>query len=113
VLASAEALWEVFYNLTTNSLDALPEGGTIRIERLEQASQPGMLRLQVTDDGPGVPAALVSRIFDPYVTGREGGHGLGLATVKRRVDELGGSVNLVATESGATFELCLPTESAS
>ena len=100
-------------NLASNSLDALTSGGSIHVTRVAEASDDRMITLHFSDDGPGVPAALAPRIFDPFVTGREQGHGVGLATVKRRVDEMGGAVRLVPAQQGATFELRLPTEEGS
>jgi nitrogen fixation/metabolism regulation signal transduction histidine kinase len=67
--------------------------------------------LVIEDDGPGVPAELAPRIFDPYVTGKEHGTGLGLAIVKKTLLEHGGDVTLAprrATLGGARFEMRLP-----
>jgi signal transduction histidine kinase len=73
-------------------------------------SEAGRVILEVSDDGPGVPEDLAPRIFDPLVTGRAGGSGLGLAMAKRIMAAHGGSISLVASEpgAGATFRLELP-----
>jgi two-component system C4-dicarboxylate transport sensor histidine kinase DctB len=67
----------------------------------------GRVILEVSDDGPGVPPELAPRIFDPLVTGRKGGSGLGLAMAKRIMAAQGGSITLVPSEAGkgATFRI--------
>jgi signal transduction histidine kinase len=66
--------------------------------------------LEVSDDGPGVPPELAPRIFDPLVTGRSGGSGLGLALAKRIMAAHGGAIALAPSETGkgATFRIELP-----
>jgi signal transduction histidine kinase len=68
----------------------------------------GRVILDVADDGPGVPADIAARVFDPLVTARPGGTGLGLALARRIATAHGGSIELVATPAGATFRLELP-----
>lgn len=77
--------------------------------------------IEVEDDGPGVPAALASRIFEPLVTGRSGGTGLGLALARRIIAAHGGTITLVpprgtaaegpdsGAQPGACFEIRLPS----
>jgi signal transduction histidine kinase len=65
--------------------------------------------LEVGDDGPGVPAELASRLFEPLVSARPGGTGLGLALARRIATAHGGTIALVATPgAGATFRIELP-----
>ncbi len=65
--------------------------------------------LQVRDDGPGVPAALRPRLFEPFTTSRKDGTGLGLALARRLVERQGGTLRLVDSDGpGALFELSLP-----
>jgi signal transduction histidine kinase len=66
------------------------------------------LVIEVSDDGPGVPAEIASRIFEPLVTARVGGTGLGLALARRVVAAHAGTLALVASSSGATFRIELP-----
>lgn len=71
-------------------------------------STDGRVAIEVADDGPGVPEELAARIFDPLVSGRAGGTGLGLALAKRIAAAHGGKIGLVASSSaGATFRLDL------
>jgi signal transduction histidine kinase len=63
-------------------------------------SENGRVIVEVSDDGPGVPPELAPRIFEPLVTGRKGGSGLGLAMAKRIMAAHGGSIALVSSEPG-------------
>ena len=69
----------------------------------------GRIVIEVSDDGPGVPPEIAQRIFDPLVTGRAGGTGLGLALAKRIAAAHGGTIALVPSQPGATFRLDLPS----
>jgi signal transduction histidine kinase len=64
--------------------------------------------IEVADDGPGVPRDIATTIFDPLVTARPGGTGLGLALARRIVAAHGGSITLVDAGPGATFRIELP-----
>lgn len=64
--------------------------------------------VEVADDGPGVPPAIAVRVFEPLVTARPGGTGLGLALARRIALAHGGSIALVDTPVGATFRVELP-----
>lgn len=68
----------------------------------------GRVVVEVADDGPGVPAHIASRVFEPLVTARPGGTGLGLALARRIAEAHGGSIVLVDAAPGATFRLDLP-----
>jgi signal transduction histidine kinase len=70
------------------------------------------LVIEVSDDGPGVPAAIAARVFEPLVTARPGGTGLGLALAKRIAAAHGGTIALVGGSArsggGATFRVAVP-----
>ncbi|MGD0524729.1 MAG: HAMP domain-containing sensor histidine kinase [Polyangiaceae bacterium] len=68
----------------------------------------GRVVIDVADDGPGVPAAIAARVFEPLVTARPGGTGLGLALARRIAAAHGGSIELLPGSGGATFRLDLP-----
>ncbi len=76
-----------------------------RITTRARASTDGRVRIEVSDDGPGVPAEVATRIFEPLVTVRSGGTGLGLALAKRIAASHGGTIGLADPENGkgATF----------
>lgn len=97
-----QALW----NLCLNALDAMPEGGELRIAA--SAGSDG-LRVTVTDTGPGIDAADLPHVFEPFFSTKPGGSGLGLAMVHRIVREHGGDVEMRNVAGGGTaVDLVLP-----
>jgi len=107
VCCDREALQHVCVNLLVNSVQCLEPGGRIDLEiGLRRGASAGF---RVSDDGPGVPEELRARIFEPFMTGRDTGVGLGLTFVKRVVHEHGGRISVGDSESGgACFEVWLP-----
>jgi signal transduction histidine kinase len=93
----AELIYQVAVNLLVNAIQALGHGGCIEVRVLEEKN--GMGGFEVRDDGPGIPEELRERIFEPFVSRREGGVGLGLTFVKRVAHDHRGSV-LLRSESG-------------
>lgn len=95
----------VFFNIITNSLEAMPGGGTIRIAAVKAGN---FVLIEVEDNGPGIPRAIRDRLFQPFVTaGKQNGLGLGLALSRNIAIEHGGDLwNEPA--AGARFVLCLP-----
>jgi signal transduction histidine kinase len=107
VLCDPDQIYQVTLNLLMNALQSLERGGTIVLRTLPLAT--GRLGFEVSDDGPGIPAEIRDRIFLPFVTGREGGTGLGLALVDRMVRANRGSVDVESAKgNGATFCVTLP-----
>jgi signal transduction histidine kinase len=97
-------LEQVIFNLVRNALDASDAAQvTVRTYVLH-----GTAVLEVVDDGPGVPADLQPRIFEPFVTGRLNGTGLGLALCQRLAEEMGGDIAFMSEASETTFRLSLP-----
>lgn len=104
-LADPQHLKQVFLNLIKNSIDAMPDGGTIFVNI---TSQQDKVKISYRDTGKGIPAELADKIFQPFFTTREKGTGLGLAIVKNLITENGGSIRYLPTdEAGAKFEIIL------
>lgn len=116
--ADADQLLQVFQNLLKNAAEASPKGGTIRLRtaydlalRLRRTDGAGValpLVVEVADDGPGLPAAIAEDIFEPFVSGRENGTGLGLALVSRIVSEHQGWISVESAPGRTVFRLSLP-----
>jgi signal transduction histidine kinase len=106
ILGAASALRQVVLNLTTNALQAMPAGGTLTCRTERRGTTVALI---VSDSGPGVPAAEVPRLFEPFHTTRPEGAGLGLALCREIVDQHGGRIDYVPpTEGGAAFVVLLP-----
>ena len=108
VVADAVQLELALLNLLTNSVDAMPAGGRLRV-RLDRADQ--RLRLSIEDTGTGVPPELLGRIFDPWVTTKPHGKGsgLGLSIARQVVVAHGGTICVDnRTDNGAVFTIDLP-----
>ena len=100
-----DALKGVLCNLVENAAQAAGETGRIELAAYRDGDK---LCLTVTDDGPGIPAALRDRVFDAFYTTRPQGTGLGLAVVRSVVEAHGGDVLLDSGPDGTTFALYLP-----
>ncbi len=108
VLGDATQLRQIIHNLLRNAEDAL-EGRTNALIRLSTARQGESARLLIEDNGPGFPTELLPRIFEPYVTTKARGTGLGLPIVRKIVEEHGGTIEISnATEGGARIDIRLP-----
>ncbi|MBL4692690.1 MAG: two-component sensor histidine kinase [Magnetovibrio sp.] len=120
VLGHRDQLIQVFLNLVKNAAEAVaPHGGEIVLKTAYQHgisfAMPGQkghvhlpLAITVQDNGPGIPDDLSEHLFDPFVTTKANGSGLGLAMVAKIVDDLGGVIDF-ETQSGRTsFRVLLP-----
>ena len=99
---------QVWTNLLDNAIDALGDHGTITISTRRDGS---CAVVEITDDGPGIPADVADRIFDPFFTTKDVGQGsgLGLATARRIVvDRHDGSLSLDTRPGRTTFRVSLP-----
>jgi two-component system, sporulation sensor kinase D len=96
-------------SLVKNAIDALKgRSGTI-VLRVESEGGQGVLR--VIDDGPGIEGAIRRTLFQPGITTKTGGWGIGLALASRVAEEAhGGQLTLDATPTGASFRLALPLQ---
>ncbi len=105
VLGDAPQLETALANLVKNALEAMPSGG-----RLEMgcAKVDHWAEIWVVDTGAGVAQEVADRLFQPYVSTKADGHGLGLALVADVAERHGGEVALVPSQAGAKFRLRLP-----
>jgi signal transduction histidine kinase len=106
---------QVLLNLLLNALDATPEKGTITVEMASQEpdneSDRGSLTLRIHDTGCGLPRDLAPRIFEPFVTTKKTGLGLGLSICKRIVEAHGGTIAAANRDEGGTvFTVRLPLD---
>jgi signal transduction histidine kinase len=102
-----ELIYQVAINLLVNSIQALERGGAIEVRILEAKGGHG--GFEVRDDGPGIPEELRERIFQPFVTARPGGVGLGLTFVKRVVHDHRGRILVESRPgSGTCIRIVLP-----
>jgi two-component system, cell cycle sensor histidine kinase and response regulator CckA len=105
-------LEQVIMNLMLNARDALEQGGKLRLttKNIDKEGQ-RLISIEVSDDGPGIPAEILPHIFDPFFTTKDEGKGtgLGLATVASIVEQSGGYVTVESEpQSGARFTIHLP-----
>ena len=98
---------EALVNLELNALEAMPEGGTLRIVLTQRENQEVTIR--ISDTGQGIPAGEESKIFDPFYTTKEKGTGLGLSIVHSVVKNHGGTISAANNNGGgASFSITLP-----
>jgi two-component system nitrogen regulation sensor histidine kinase GlnL len=119
-LGDPDQLLQVVLNLIKNASEAgdAKEGGTIRLHtfyehsfRLRRADGSGQtlpLQVEIIDDGPGLPPDIKGDIFDPFVSGKENGTGLGLALVSKIVSDHDGWISVDSVPGRTVFRISLP-----
>jgi two-component system, NtrC family, sensor histidine kinase HydH len=110
VEVDADLLTQALLGLVTNAAQAAPEGGAVTLEARRDGHD---VALSVLDNGPGVPDSDRERIFEPFFSTREGGHGLGLAVVRQIARAHGAAVWVGSNPGGgACFSIVLPARDA-
>jgi two-component system, NtrC family, nitrogen regulation sensor histidine kinase NtrY len=110
ISADPEQLRRALGNLVLNAMDAMPEGGTLRIRT---SRHDGGVRIDVSDSGQGLTEEECGRLFTPYYTTKHHGTGLGLAIVQSVVSDHHGKISVESRQGrGATFIIDLPGETA-
>lgn len=109
---------QVIHNLVVNAQQAMPEGGIVMVEGLNLEAEAvahlslkagEYLRISVIDSGVGIPEDLLPKVFDPYFTTKEKGHGLGLAIAYSIVEKHGGHIEIKSRPgTGTTCHVYLP-----
>ena len=110
IMGDGSKLTQVFQNILSNAVFAAPEWGHIivRCTCIMHQSKPSV-EVRITDDGPGIPPNLASKVFDPFFSTNPKGTGLGLAIVKKIVEQHGGNVFLDSdSDVGTTVAVILP-----
>jgi two-component system nitrogen regulation sensor histidine kinase GlnL len=118
-LGDADQLLQVMLNLLKNAAEAAPAGGgSIRLHsyydgalRVRGDDGPGHalpLQIEIIDDGPGLPPDIAEEVFEPFVSGRENGTGLGLALAAKIVSEHGGWISVNSVPGRTVFRISLP-----
>lgn len=116
--ADGDQLLQVFLNLIKNAAEASNGGGAIRLHTFYDASlrvrrsdgtQARLpLQVEIIDDGPGLPRDIADDIFEPFVSGKENGTGLGLALVSKLVGDGGGWISVDSVPGKTVFRISLP-----
>ena len=102
----ASTLRRAVLNVVQNAIEAMPDGGTLRLECTATATE---VQLRIRDSGVGMAAAQVPQIFEPLFTTKPGGTGLGLYIVREILVAHGGGVTVDSVEGqGTTFILSFP-----
>jgi PAS domain S-box-containing protein len=100
---------QVLRNLVQNAVEAMPDGGRVRLAVAPSPAAPDSVEVLVSDTGIGIPAEHHDRIFAPFFTLKARGHGLGLALVRKIVTAHGGHIAVQSTPgAGTTFCLTMP-----
>jgi len=104
IVADSEKLKQVLLNLCKNATEAMPEGGTLTVRAHNSG---GQVRLEVSDTGVGIPAGV--DIFEPFITTKPQGTGLGLTIVRQIVSAHKGTLTYRSVSGeGTTFTVALP-----
>ena len=107
VSADSERLKQVFWNLARNAIQAMPKGGTLRVEMRRTSA--GRIRITFKDTGTGMTPEQVERLFEPFSSSTSGGTGLGLSIVYQIIRDHGGTINVRSREGiGTTITMELP-----
>ncbi len=104
----SDKIKQAFMNVVLNAMEAMPQGGTLTVSTFQQNEK---VCIRVIDTGIGIPEDDIEHLFEPFFTRKSKGTGLGLANVKRIVEEHGGTVEIESVSGeGTTVSLWLPSE---
>jgi two-component system sensor histidine kinase HydH len=107
VRADPEQLKQVFVNLLSNAVQAMADDGGELV--VETGADEGFVFVRFSDNGPGIPSEMIGKVFDPFVSTRDDGTGLGLTIVHRIVDDHDGHIEVSSEQGvGTTFTVWFP-----
>jgi nitrogen-specific signal transduction histidine kinase len=117
---SKNSIKQIAINLLKNAAEAMPDGGRIHVQtsylpaaaateaNQQEAQRNGRARIRIRDNGPGLPEAVRSNLYEPQITSKPDHQGLGLSVVKNLIHSLNGSINCDSSRDGTTFTIELP-----
>lgn len=124
VFVDSNQIQQVIFNLFLNAIDAMPEGGNIKIEatnspdstpvidrrnRMPSLLSNNMIEIKISDNGKGMPQDVLDKVFNPFFTTKSNGTGLGLSIVYQIIKEHGGQIEVESsTDQGTMFRILLP-----
>ncbi|HUV54974.1 MAG TPA: ATP-binding protein [Candidatus Krumholzibacteriaceae bacterium] len=100
-----DKMTRVVENLVRNAVESMPNGGTLEVS-ISQIQ--GNARIEVRDQGEGIPLEAMDRLFEPFNSTKQGHAGLGLAFCKRTLESMGGSIEAIVDEKGTTMVVTVP-----
>ena len=106
VTAEPDRLVQILANLLRNAVQAVPPGAAVGIRSRPNGN--GTMILEVWDEGPGIADDIAPSIFDPFVSGKQGGMGLGLAVTQRLVRGFGWSIDVRREQGRTVFGIEIP-----
>jgi len=104
-----EQIKQVLLNLTKNAVEAMPEGGTLSLQTERDRIS---VLIRISDTGKGIDSKIKARLFQPFVTNKKKGTGLGLAVSYKLVQDHNGDIQVESSEQGTTMTVVLPLEEA-
>jgi signal transduction histidine kinase len=118
VVGDPGQLGHLFFNVIGNAIDAAGPGGWVEVQlqkdnskphkEVGSANGPDFVQIEISDSGPGPAPEIASRLFDPFVTGKPEGVGMGLAVARRVVDGHGGAITWCREKDRTVFHIELP-----
>jgi PAS domain S-box-containing protein len=110
ILADPMQLQQIFLNLLLNSIEAMPDGGTLSLKTTHDPVARNA-RIEIADTGKGMEPAVQEKIFEPFFTTKKKGSGLGLAVTKRLIEQHSGDIHLTSESGkGTVFVITFPIE---
>ncbi len=108
IMADEGSLKEVFFNLMNNAIQAMTDGGKLTIS-IDYDHKNDYIRIIFEDDGPGISKEDMGKIFEPFYTTKQMGTGIGLAIVKKKLEEIRGVIHVESSSTSTKFIVNIPS----